>query len=82
MAADTSPRKLSPPSRLAERFILAYRERVSSSLGARCRFLPTCSEYGLECYRKYGFLKATAKTVWRLLRCNPLNPGGMKHDPP
>lgn len=82
MAADGSQRKLSPPSRFAERFILTYRERVSPSLGTRCRFVPTCSEYGLESYRRYGFMKATAKTVWRLLRCNPLNPGGMKHDPP
>ena len=82
MATETRERKLSPPSRLAERFILTYRRRVSPSLGSRCRFVPTCSEYGLESYRKHGFLKATAKTAWRLLRCNPLNPGGMKLDPP
>jgi putative membrane protein insertion efficiency factor len=75
-------RKLSPASRLAERFILTYKERVSPSLGTNCRYVPTCSEYGLESYRKYGFVKATAKTVWRLLRCNPFRGGGMKHDSP
>jgi len=37
----------------------------------RCRYQPSCSTYALECYRRYGFLKATAKAVWRLLRCNP-----------
>lgn len=80
--SEPSVRKLSRASRFAERFILVYKERVSPSLGTNCRYVPTCSEYGLESYRKYGFLKATAKTVWRLLRCNPLNGGGMKHDPP
>ena len=82
ISSDPAAAKLSPASRFAERLILAYRKRVSSSLGMRCRFVPSCSEYGLESYRRYGFVKATAKTVWRLLRCNPLNAGGMKHDPP
>ena len=55
--------------------------RVSPQLGARCRFKPSCSEYGLQAYRRYGFLKATGKTVWRLLRCNPWNKGE-RFDPP
>jgi putative membrane protein insertion efficiency factor len=82
MSSEVTARKLSLPSRFAERVILTYRARVSSSLGTRCRFVPSCSEYGLESYRRNGFVKATGKTVWRLLRCNPLNGGGMKHDPP
>jgi len=44
-----------------------------------CRFQPTCSVYALEAYKKYGFLIGSAKTVWRLLRCNPFNKGG--YDP-
>ena len=68
-------------SRFAERFIVTYQQRVSPMLGARCRFEPSCSQYGLEAYRRYGFLKATAKTVWRLARCNPFN-GGSRLDPP
>lgn len=80
MTAVTEERKPSGPSRFAERFILTYKSCVSPRLGSRCRFEPTCSEYGLECYRRFGFLKATAKTLWRLLRCNPLN-GGPRHDP-
>jgi putative membrane protein insertion efficiency factor len=51
-------------------------------MGARCRYVPTCSEYGLEAYRKYGFARATLKTAWRLLRCNPLNRRAARHDPP
>jgi len=82
MSSEAAARKLSPASRFAERFILTYRERVSSRLGSRCRYVPSCSKYGLESYQRNGFVRATAKTAWRLLRCNPLNPGGMKHDPP
>lgn len=81
MSEQAPSRRLSAPSRFAERFIRTYRLRVSPALGARCRFEPTCSSYGLEAFRKYGFLKATAKTAWRLLRCNPWNRGPTA-DPP
>jgi len=79
--SEAPARKLSPFSRFAERFIETYKQRVSPQLGARCRFEPSCSEYGLEAYRRYGFLKATGKTAWRLVRCNPWNKGP-KFDPP
>lgn len=38
-----------------------------------CRFHPTCSDYCLQCYKKYNPIKATYKSMWRLLRCNPWN---------
>ncbi len=63
-------RKLSPPSRFAVRFIVTYRERVSARIPARCPFEPSCSEYGLLAFRKYGFFRATLKTIGRLRRCN------------
>jgi len=44
-----------------------------------CRFYPTCSEYGYEAVERYGVLKGGWITIWRILRCNPLHPGG--HDP-
>jgi uncharacterized protein len=46
---------------------------------ATCRFYPTCSEYAIQAVQKYGVIKGGAKAVWRLLRCNPFNPGG--YDP-
>lgn len=45
-----------------------------------CRYVPTCSEYSMEAYKKYGVLKGTVLTTWRLCRCNPL--GGSGFDPP
>jgi putative membrane protein insertion efficiency factor len=41
-----------------------------------CRFYPSCSHYGYQAIYKYGVIKGTAMTVWRVLRCNPFNPGG------
>ena len=81
MTAQVNPQSMSRLSRFAERFIATYKARVSPRLGARCRFEPSCSTYGLEAYRRYGFLKATAKTAWRVVRCNPLN-GGPRIDNP
>lgn len=81
MSSEAPARKLSPISRFAERFIETYRERVTDRLASGCTFQPTCTQYGLEAYRRYGFLKATAKFVWRLARCNPWNKGP-RQDPP
>jgi putative membrane protein insertion efficiency factor len=72
---------VNPGSRFAIHFIKTYRARVAGRLPNSCRFEPSCSEYGLEAYRRYGFLKATRKTAWRVLRCNPWNSGEV-FDPP
>lgn len=72
---------MSAASRAAVALIDAYRARVPARLRPRCRFAPTCSAYALEAYSRYGFARATRKTIWRLLRCNPLNRGPAL-DPP
>jgi len=41
-----------------------------------CRFYPTCSHYGYQAIYKYGAIKGTGMAIWRVLRCNPYNPGG------
>ncbi|GAP20042.1 membrane protein insertion efficiency factor YidD [Leptolinea tardivitalis] len=44
-----------------------------------CRFYPSCSHYGYQAIYKYGAFKGTGMAIWRILRCNPFNPGG--YDP-
>ena len=44
-----------------------------------CRFTPTCSCYAVEAFEKRGFFAGFVLTVWRILRCSPLSPGG--YDP-
>ena len=43
--------------------------------GGKCRFYPSCSNYGLMAIEKYGFFKGWIKTIRRILRCNPWNNG-------
>jgi len=44
-----------------------------------CRFYPTCSHYGFQAVQKYGAIKGAFMAIYRILRCNPFNPGG--YDP-
>lgn len=41
-----------------------------------CRFYPTCSHFGYQAIYKYGVIKGGAMATWRIMRCNPFNPGG------
>ena len=56
-----------------------YRGAISPYLPKACRFTPTCSEYGLEAIGKFGAIKGSLLTVYRILRCNPFCRGG--YDP-
>lgn len=59
--------------------IRCYQLTFSSLVGQCCRFQPTCSEYAKEAYQRYGLIKGTRLTIWRLLRCHPWAKGG--YDP-
>ena len=57
--------------------IRAYQFIVSPALPPNtCRFYPSCSHYGYQAIYKYGAFKGALMAVWRILRCNPFNPGG------
>lgn len=53
-----------------------YRLCISPLFPPVCRFEPSCSAYGLQAFQKYPLHRAIVLTVWRILRCNPFNPGG------
>lgn len=57
--------------------IRLYQLLISPALPANtCRFYPSCSHYGYQAVYKYGAIKGTLMAIWRVLRCNPFNPGG------
>jgi putative membrane protein insertion efficiency factor len=59
--------------------IRIYQVVLSPILGPKCRFTPTCSQYGLEAFKKYGPFKGGWLTIKRIGRCHPW--GGHGHDP-
>lgn len=70
------------PSRLLVLLIRGYQVVISPMRGPTCRFYPSCSAYAVTALRTHGAIRGTAMAVWRLLRCNPWNPGGVDHVPP
>ena len=67
---------------LAWLFILLiriYKEVISPMLTARCRYSPTCSEYGIQAVKKYGPFKGGWLTLKRIGSCHPW--GGHGHNP-
>ncbi len=68
------------PRRCLIGFVRFYQLAISPLMPGVCRFEPTCSAYAIEAFNKYGAIKGSWKTAWRLLRCQPLCKGG--HDPP
>ena len=59
------------------KLIKGYRYWISPFLPSSCRFYPSCSQYALESYQKFGFCRATYLSFLRLLKCNPFHPGGV-----
>ncbi|WP_449674897.1 membrane protein insertion efficiency factor YidD [Eggerthellaceae bacterium PR-HUZ602407-17] len=63
----------------AQLCIRAYQLILSPLFSGCCRFEPTCSQYALEAFKKFSFLKACYLTIRRILRCRP--GGGHGYDP-
>ena len=56
-----------------------YQRAISPYFPPCCRYTPTCSQYALEAVKKYGPFKGGYLALRRILRCNPVPPGG--YDP-
>ncbi len=59
--------------------IMLYRGAISPLFSTRCRYTPSCSEYGLQAIDKHGPFKGMWLTLKRLSTCHPW--GGHGHDP-
>lgn len=59
-----------------------YKRRISPLLPPSCRFYPTCSEYMYEAIQVYGLFRGGWMGMKRVVRCNPMNPGGFDPVPP
>jgi len=59
--------------------ITIYQKVISPLLPPKCRYSPTCSEYGLQAIKKYGPWRGGKLTIKRVFSCHPW--GGEGHDP-
>jgi hypothetical protein len=56
-----------------------YQYALSPLLPNSCRYTPTCSQFGVEAFKKYPVHKALWLTLKRIGRCGPW--GGSGYDP-
>jgi len=59
--------------------IVLYQRIISPWIGPKCRYTPTCSQYGIEALKKHGPVKGLWLTMKRVSRCHPW--GGSGYDP-
>jgi len=59
--------------------IKAYKTLISPILPPSCRYLPTCSDYGIQAIQKHGPFKGGWLALKRISRCHPW--GGHGYDP-
>jgi putative membrane protein insertion efficiency factor/ribonuclease P protein component len=67
------------PKNIALGCITIYRHAISPIFPPSCRYIPTCSEYAFEAFRRYGFVRGFGMAVRRVGRCHPWHEGG--YDP-
>ncbi|WP_425490560.1 membrane protein insertion efficiency factor YidD [Dyella nitratireducens] len=63
-------------SRLIIFLLNLYKRFVSPLLGQRCRFYPSCSDYARIAVSRFGPWRGGLLAGWRIVRCQPLCPGG------
>jgi uncharacterized protein len=62
--------------------IRGYKVVISPYLPNACRFHPTCSQYAVEAIERFGVARGGSMAIKRILRCQPLHPGGYDPVPP
>ena len=60
-----------------------YKMVISPYITPSCRYLPTCSEYTIDCLKTYGLTRGLLKSIKRILSCHPIKilGGGEGFDP-
>ena len=70
-------------SSLLIKLIKIYQILISPYLTPSCRYLPTCSEYTIDCLKSYGLIRGVLKATKRVMSCHPIKflGGGQGFDP-
>lgn len=57
--------------------IIKFYQKIPGSFHQNCKYIPTCSNYGIEAIEKHGSIKGSYLTIKRILKCNPFSKGGI-----
>jgi uncharacterized protein len=57
--------------------VYLYRYTFGALFPATCKYHPSCSQYAIDAFRRYGLARGFVLAGWRLLRCNPWSHGGV-----
>jgi putative membrane protein insertion efficiency factor len=79
MAIHHSPNAGAIAGRIFVGLIRVYQYTLSPLLGSSCRYMPSCSQYGIHAIKKHGPWKGSWMAVKRIASCHPW--GGHGYDP-
>ena len=69
------------PCKTAVFMITFYRAAISPLFPSCCRFTPTCSEYGIIAFRRYGFVEGAEADGERILTMPSGRPSRIRSRP-
>ena len=72
---------LYPFKLLALLLIYMYKILISPLLPKSCKFIPSCSTYGIIAIKRFGLFEGIFLTSKRLIRCRPGTKGGKDYVP-
>lgn len=58
-----------------------YQKFISPMKPPVCKYYPTCSCYAMTAIERFGVIRGTMLSGWRILRCNPWSLGGIDYVP-
>lgn len=58
-------------------YLIKWYQKIPGSFHQNCKYIPTCSNYGIEAIEKYGSIKGSYLTIKRIIKCNPFSKGGI-----
>lgn len=70
-----------PLKLLALLLIYMYKILISPLFPKSCKYVPSCSTYGLVAFKRFGFFGGIFLTAKRLLKCRPGTKGGKDYVP-
>ena len=61
--------------------IIKLYQKMPLKSHSKCKFIPTCSNYAIIVLNEFGLIKGLYLAIKRIIRCNPLNKGGIDLPP-